>query len=194
MNAIWRFCSAFRFQEELLNCCHNGKVRLSSLQECPCKEGKGISTFPSYLTLYAWKSLPRAERLRVRNPAMNTSYFLFLRAVSSHISVRLTGTEKRHPCLIRCHNRWTERPIHAAIMRQHCLATCFARSLVVVTLYYDAFYYYYFYFFCSTTTTSSTTTTTTTTTTTNTTTITSTATTSISRYAMQHPPTLYRGI
>ncbi|KAF2348036.1 hypothetical protein FHG87_021207 [Trinorchestia longiramus] len=35
MNVICRFCSAFRFQGELLNCCHNGKVRLPSLQECP---------------------------------------------------------------------------------------------------------------------------------------------------------------
>ncbi|KAF2360414.1 hypothetical protein FHG87_008830 [Trinorchestia longiramus] len=35
MNVICRFCSAFRFQRELLNCCHNGKVRLPSLQECP---------------------------------------------------------------------------------------------------------------------------------------------------------------
>ncbi|KAF2358038.1 hypothetical protein FHG87_011202 [Trinorchestia longiramus] len=35
INDICRFCSAFRFQGELLNCCHNGKVRLPSLQECP---------------------------------------------------------------------------------------------------------------------------------------------------------------
>ncbi|KAF2346468.1 hypothetical protein FHG87_022775 [Trinorchestia longiramus] len=35
MNVMCRFCSAFRFQGELLNCCHNGKVRLPSLQECP---------------------------------------------------------------------------------------------------------------------------------------------------------------
>ncbi|KAF2355976.1 hypothetical protein FHG87_013268 [Trinorchestia longiramus] len=35
MNVICRFCSAFRFQGELLNCCHNGKICLPSLQECP---------------------------------------------------------------------------------------------------------------------------------------------------------------
>ncbi|KAF2355421.1 hypothetical protein FHG87_013825 [Trinorchestia longiramus] len=35
MNVICRFCSAYRFQGELLNCCHNGKVHLPSLQECP---------------------------------------------------------------------------------------------------------------------------------------------------------------
>ncbi|KAF2361608.1 DNA helicase Pif1-like [Trinorchestia longiramus] len=35
MNVICRFCSASRFQGERLNCCHNGNVRLPSLQECP---------------------------------------------------------------------------------------------------------------------------------------------------------------
>ncbi|KAF2368239.1 hypothetical protein FHG87_001009 [Trinorchestia longiramus] len=33
MNVICRLCSAFRLQGELLNCCHNGKFRLPSLQE-----------------------------------------------------------------------------------------------------------------------------------------------------------------
>ncbi|KAF2348416.1 hypothetical protein FHG87_020827 [Trinorchestia longiramus] len=35
MNVICRFCSAFRFQGELLNCCHNRKVCLPYLQEFP---------------------------------------------------------------------------------------------------------------------------------------------------------------
>ncbi|KAF2354123.1 hypothetical protein FHG87_015121 [Trinorchestia longiramus] len=34
-DVICRFCSAFTFQGELLNCCHNGKVCLPSLHECP---------------------------------------------------------------------------------------------------------------------------------------------------------------
>ncbi|KAF2343785.1 hypothetical protein FHG87_025459 [Trinorchestia longiramus] len=34
-NVTCRFCSAFKFQGELLNCCHNGEVRLPSSQECP---------------------------------------------------------------------------------------------------------------------------------------------------------------
>ncbi|KAF2364088.1 hypothetical protein FHG87_005160 [Trinorchestia longiramus] len=48
----------------------------------------------------AIRTLPRAGRLRVRNPAVNTSYFsLFLRAVSSHISSHrglLIHTHKVH--------------------------------------------------------------------------------------------------
>ena len=37
LNVRCQFCGALRFQREQLNCCHNGKVSLPSLQEYPRK-------------------------------------------------------------------------------------------------------------------------------------------------------------